>query len=47
MKIIIMEATAEELKANKRVADAVMDALTNFADSIVRSKPDEEVTVDE
>ena len=36
MKIIILEATAEELRANKRVADAVVDALTDMCDSISR-----------
>lgn len=37
MKIIILEATAEELSANKRVADALVDALTNMCDSIART----------
>lgn len=36
MKIIILEATAEELRANKRVADAIVDVLTNMCDSIAR-----------
>lgn len=36
MKIIILEATAEELRANKRVADAIVDALTNMCDNIAR-----------
>ena len=36
MKIIILEATADELSANKRVADAIVDALTNMCDSIAR-----------
>lgn len=36
MKVIILEATAEELCANKRVADAIIDALSNMCDSIAR-----------
>lgn len=32
----MIEATAEELRANKRVMDTVIDALNNFTDSIVR-----------
>lgn len=36
MKIIILEATAEELRANKRVADAIVDALSDMCDSISR-----------
>ena len=34
MKIVIIEATAEELQANRRVADSVCDALIRLADSI-------------
>ena len=36
MKMIMIEATAEELSANKRIADAIVDAFTNMCDSIVR-----------
>ena len=36
MKIIILEANAEELRANKRAADVISDALVGFLDSIVR-----------
>lgn len=36
MKIIILEANAEELRANKRVVDAISDALEGMLDSIVR-----------
>ena len=36
MKILILEASAEELSANKRVADAIVDALTNMCDSIIK-----------
>lgn len=36
MKLIILEANAEELRANKRVVDAVSDALEGMLDSIVR-----------
>ena len=36
MKVIILEATAEELCANKRVADTIIDALSNMCDSIAR-----------
>ena len=32
----MIEATAEELSANRRVADAVVDAVTNMCDSIAR-----------
>ena len=40
MKIIIVEATADELKANKRVADSIIDAFTSFADNIIKLKDD-------
>lgn len=33
MKIIMFEANKEELAANKRVADTIVDTLTNFLDS--------------
>lgn len=36
MKIIIFEADKEELAANRRVADTIVDALTNFLDSFTR-----------
>lgn len=35
MKILMIEATAEELRSNKRVMDTIVDALNNFTDSIV------------
>ena len=52
MKIIILEATAEELSANKRVADAIVDALTRACDNISRLpwsnfEDDEEIKDDE
>lgn len=34
MKIVIIEATAEELQANRRVGDSVCDAVIRLADSI-------------
>lgn len=33
MKIIILEANKEELAANKRVADVIVDTLTTFLDN--------------
>lgn len=33
MKIIILEANKEELAANKRVADVIVDTLTDFLDN--------------
>ena len=38
MKIMMIEATAEELKANKRIMDSVVDAFSNFIDSMIRCK---------
>lgn len=34
MKIVIIEATAEELKANRTVMDCVSDTLSRFAENI-------------
>lgn len=34
MNILIIEATAEELKANRTVMDSVNEALNNFTDSL-------------
>jgi len=34
MKIMIIEATADELKANRTVMDNVNEALNNFTDSL-------------
>ena len=42
MKILIVEATADELSANKRIADAIIDALVDIADGIARFAPVEE-----
>lgn len=36
MKIIILEADKEELAANKRVADGIVDTLVTFLDSFVK-----------
>jgi hypothetical protein len=36
MKIIIFEANKEELAANKRVADTIVDTLTTFLDSFTK-----------
>ena len=47
MKIIILEATAEELRANKRVEDAIVDALANMCDNIVRTPWADSPTDDE
>lgn len=35
MKILIIEATAEELRANRTVLDNVNEALNRFTDSLV------------
>ena len=34
MKIIMIEATAEELRANRTVMDTVNDVLNNFANNL-------------
>lgn len=34
MKVLIIEATAEELRANRTVMDNVNEALNNFTDSL-------------
>ena len=56
MKIIMFEATAEELSANKRIMDSIIDALSNIADAIIRGdipvniaelNDDEQVEVDD
>ncbi len=36
MKMIMIECTAQELSANKRVADGIMDAISRFADGLFR-----------
>ena len=36
MKIIMIEATAEELRSNKRVMDTIVDAFSEMADGIIR-----------
>ena len=36
MKILIIEATAKELKANRTVMDSVNEALNRFTDSLCR-----------
>ena len=36
MKIIMIEATAEELRSNKRMMDTIVDALSEMADGIIR-----------
>ena len=36
MKIIIFEADKEELAANKRVADTIVDTLSSFLNSFTR-----------
>lgn len=35
MKVLIIEATAEELRANRTVLDTVTDALSRFSESLV------------
>lgn len=35
MKIIMIEATAEELRANRTVMDSITDALSTFSQSLV------------
>ena len=36
MKIIMIEATAEELRSNKRMMDTIVDAFSEMADGIIR-----------
>ena len=36
MKIIIFEANKEELAANKRIADTLVDTISTFLDSFTR-----------
>lgn len=36
MKVIVIECTAEELRANMRLGDALVDAIQSAIDSIVR-----------
>ena len=35
MKVIMIEATAEELKANRTIMDSITDALSTFSQSLV------------
>ena len=39
MKLIYIEATEEEIKANKTLADSLGEALSGFLESIVKIKP--------
>lgn len=39
MKLIYIEATAEEIKANKTLADTLGEALSGFCESIIKIKP--------
>lgn len=36
MKILIIETNKEELAANKRIADGIVDTIVNFLDSFVK-----------
>ena len=36
MKILIIETNKEELEANKRVADGIVDTIVTFLDSFVK-----------
>lgn len=36
MKIIMVEANAEEIRANKRVMDTIIDALSEMIDGVVK-----------
>jgi len=49
MKITIttIEASAEELKANRSVADAIMDALSRACDAVARPVAEVEETWEE
>ncbi len=38
MRMIMIECTAQELSANKRVADSIVDAISRFADGLSRIK---------
>ena len=42
MKITVIEINAEELKANKRVADTSTDVINGVCDSLFRSSPEVE-----
>ena len=35
MKVIMIECTAEELRANRTVADSITDALSTFTENLV------------
>lgn len=39
MKIFMIECTAEELRANRGIMDAVVDACRNFADAFYGTMP--------
>ena len=39
MKLIYIEATRDEIASNKTIAEALTDALTGFANSIVKFEP--------
>ena len=36
MKVMIVEATAEELRANRRIVDSICDAMVDIIDAVVR-----------
>ena len=38
MRCLLLEMTAEEMRANKRLADDIADALSYMVDNIVRVK---------
>lgn len=43
MKIMMVEVNAEELSANRRIADVLIDAVTNFTDAFARGVTAEDV----
>jgi len=43
MKLVIVEMSAEEMRTNKRVADSLIDGLTDAFDQICRTVKKEDV----
>lgn len=43
MKLVIVEISADEMRANKRVADSLIDGLTDAFDQICRTVKKEDV----
>lgn len=47
MRIIMIETSAEELSANKRVGDKIINALTKFCDELCSREENEEDNEDD